>query len=133
MSRTAIEVHTECLVDAPRDAVFLPLLLLLPGHGSFGPLKGQALFAGVEYLENEPSSSTADLTGPGANRRVPASAKVTFPLMAVQAHGHYVGLTWDRCTRSLRFVRLTGPPLRHWWACARSAGAWVGGVQPDRR
>ncbi len=96
MSTTAIEVHTECLVDAPRDAVFLPLLLLLPGHGSFGPLKGQALFAGVEYLENEPSSSTADLTGPGANRRVPASAKVTFPLMAVQAHGHYVGLTWDR-------------------------------------
>ncbi len=54
------------------------------------------MFAGVEYLENEPSSSTADLTGPGAKRRVPASAKITFPLMAVQAHGHYVGLTWDR-------------------------------------
>ena len=30
------------------------------------------------------------------NRRVPASAKITFPLMAVQAHGHYVGLIWDR-------------------------------------
>ena len=65
-SSAAIDVHTECSVDAPRDVVFLPLLLLLPGHGSFGALKGQALFAGVEYLENEPSSSTADLTGPGA-------------------------------------------------------------------
>jgi len=89
-------VHTECSVDAPRDVVFPPLLLLLPGHGSFGALKGQALFAGVEYLDNEPSSSTADLTRPGANQRVPASAKITFPLMAVQAHGHYVGLIWDR-------------------------------------
>ena len=78
-SPAAIDVHTECSVDAPRDVVILPLLLSLPGHGSFGALKGQALFAGVEYLENEPSSSTADLTGPGANRRVPASAKITFP------------------------------------------------------
>ena len=95
-SPAAIDVDTECSVDAPRDVVFLPLFLLLPGHGAFGALKGQALFAGVEYLENEPSSSTADLIGPGANRRVPASAKITFPLMAVQAHGHYVGLIWDR-------------------------------------
>ena len=54
---------SECSVDAPRDVVFLPLLLLLPGHGSFGSLKGRVLFAGVEYLENEPSSLTADLTG----------------------------------------------------------------------
>ena len=60
---------SECSVDAPRDVVFLPLLLLLPGHGSFGSLKGRVLFAGVEYLENEPSSLTADLTG-----RQPAGA-----------------------------------------------------------
>jgi len=95
-SPAVIDVYVECSVDAPRDVVFLPLLLLLPGHGSFGALKGQALFAGVEYLENEPSSSTADLIKPGADRRVPASVKITFPLMAVQAHGHYVGLIWDR-------------------------------------
>jgi len=49
-SPAAIVVHTECSVDAPRDVFFLPLLLLLPGHGSFGALKGQALLTGVEYL-----------------------------------------------------------------------------------
>ena len=93
----AIAVSADCTVDAPREVVFLPLLLLLPGHGSFGSLKGQGLFAGVEYLDNEPSSSTADLNEKaGANRRVPDSARITFPLMAVQAHDHYVGLIWDR-------------------------------------
>jgi hypothetical protein len=90
-----IAVSCECSVDAPRNVVFLPLLLVLPGHGSFGALKGQGLFAGVEYLQNEPSSSTADLNEPAARRRIPDSAKATFPLVAVQAHGRYLGLIWD--------------------------------------
>jgi hypothetical protein len=91
----SIAVSAECSADAPREVVFLPLLLVLPGHGSFGALKGQGLFAGVEYLENEPSSSTADLNEPAALRRVPDSAKITFPLLAVQANGRYIGLIWD--------------------------------------
>jgi hypothetical protein len=93
----AIAVTAGCAVDQPRAVVFLPMILLLPGHGSFGALKGQGLFAGVEYLENEPSSSTADLNEQaGANRKVPDSDRITFPLMAVQAHGDYVGVIWDR-------------------------------------
>ena len=96
-SSGAINVAAACSVDAPRDVVFLPLLLILPGHGSFGAIKGQGLFAGVEYLENEPSSSTADLNEQaGANRRVPDSARITFPLMAIETHGRYLGLIWDR-------------------------------------
>jgi hypothetical protein len=92
----AIAMSSECFVDAPRSVVYLPLAMVLPGQGSFGATKGQGLFAGVEYLENEPSSSTADLNEPGSRRRVPHSAKITFPLMAVQAGGCYVGLIWDR-------------------------------------
>ena len=92
-----INVSASCSVDTARDVVFVPLLLILPGHGSFGTVKGQGLFAGVEYLENEPSSSTADLNEQaGANRLVPDSARITFPLMAIQAHGSYLGLIWDR-------------------------------------
>jgi hypothetical protein len=91
-----IAVTASCSADAPRAVVFLPLVLVLPGHGSFGTLKGQGLFAGIEALENEPSSSTADLDEKaGALRKVPDSARITFPLMAVQAHGDYVGLIWD--------------------------------------
>jgi len=129
-SPAAIDVHTECSVDAPRDVVFLPLLLLLPGHGSFGALKGQALFAGVEYLDNEPSSSTADLTGPGANRRVPASAKITFPLMAVQAHGHYVGLIWDR---ALELCALFDSPDRLFGTVGHVLGLLVPGAEGANR
>ena len=75
--------------------------------------QGQGLFAGVEYLENEPSSSTADLDEQaGAEREVPDSARITFPLMAIQAHGDYVGLIWEPVARGRGPVRLARPDAR---------------------
>ena len=68
---------------------------MLPGLGSFGTNKTQALFAGVEYLDNEPSSSEADLIGPAAKRQLPDTLKLTFPLMAVAAEERYLGLIWE--------------------------------------
>jgi hypothetical protein len=92
----AIEVGTEVSVDADRPVVYLPLLMVHPGLGTHGTRKGQGLLAGVEYLDDEPSSSEADVEGPGAKRLVPLAAKLTFPLMAIQSGGHYVALIWDR-------------------------------------
>jgi len=89
------EVQTEITVDQDRSVAFVPVLLLFPGVGAFQTSKGQGLFAGLEYLENEPSSSEADVIGPSSNRRVPDTLKVTFPLMAIQANGAYLGLTWQ--------------------------------------
>src|ERR1035438_10008305 len=57
--------------------------------------KGQGLFAGLEYLDDEPSSSEADVIGPASKRQVPDSLKITFPLMAIQHDGRYVALTWE--------------------------------------
>lgn len=93
-----IAFEAECTVDAPRDVYHVPLLVVLPGHGQgpFGASKGQAILAGVEHLDNEPSSSTADLGERDALRKVPSAAKLTFPLMAVQARGKYLGMIWDR-------------------------------------
>jgi hypothetical protein len=91
----AIDVQTEVSVDQTRPVAFLPMLLMFPGAGSFGSAKNQALFAGLEYLENEPSSSEADVLGAPALRQLPDSLKITFPLMAVQADGNYVGLSWQ--------------------------------------
>jgi len=90
-----IEVETTVVVDAPRDVLFLPALCLLAGSDTFGTNKNQALLSGVEYLENEPSSSEADVRGAGARRLVPDSAKLTFPLMALQAEGRYLGVIWE--------------------------------------
>ncbi len=90
-------IHYECTLttDQDRTAVFLPMLLMVAGRDTFGTNKNQALFAGLEYLENEPSSSEADLVGPESRRQVPANHKITLPLMVIQAREHYVGVIWD--------------------------------------
>lgn len=90
-----IEVQAALSTTADCQLVYAPLLLVFPGDGAFGDQKGQALFPGVEYLENEPSSSDADVDAARALRRVPAAHKITFPLMVVQADGRYLGVTWD--------------------------------------
>jgi hypothetical protein len=92
----AIDGETRVTVDQDRRLLFLPLLVLLPGSGSFGASKGQALLPGLEYLENEPSSSEADVVGPASKRQVPDNLKITFPLMAIQAKDRYLGLIWQR-------------------------------------
>ncbi|MBK9138799.1 MAG: hypothetical protein IPM17_08570 [Verrucomicrobia bacterium] len=92
----SLMVETRVRVDQDRDVLHLPLLTLLPGLGSFGTNKTQALLAGVEYLENEPSSSTADLNPPDSNRQVPDVLKLTLPLAVVAAEGQYVGFAWNR-------------------------------------
>ncbi len=91
----AIDIQTEVTVDRDRAVAFLPMLTVFPGAGTFGTVKGQGLFAGLEYLENEPSSSEADVIGPAAKRQVPDNLKITFPLMVIQHESRYVALTWE--------------------------------------
>lgn len=107
-----IDVQTRVTVSRDRDVFYLPLLVVLPGVGSFGERKGQGLFAGLEYLEDEPSSSEADLVGPAARRQVPDSLKITFPLMAIQQGGCYAGLAWHKNGNSDRFSALFDSPDR---------------------
>jgi hypothetical protein len=90
-----IRLTTSVTADQDRQAIFLPMFMMLPGLGSYGTNKHQALLAGVEYLENEPSSSEADVRGPGAHRLVPDTLKLTMPLMALEQAGRYVGLIWE--------------------------------------
>jgi len=95
-SGSAIDVECEVAVDRPRAVAFLPLLMLMPGLASFGQSKQQAVFCGLEYLDrDEPSSSEADIIGPGSRRQMPDTLKITFPLMAVCADGRYAGLIWE--------------------------------------
>ena len=91
----AIAIEVQVKVDQDRSVAFLPMLMVFPGAGTFGQTKGQGLFAGLEYLDNEPSSSEADVIGPASQRQVPDTVKITFPLMAIQNNGRYVALTWE--------------------------------------
>jgi hypothetical protein len=91
-----IEVTTTVTVSRLRRVYFLPVLALFPGVSSFGAAREHAIFAGLEYLDPpDRSSSEDDLRGEQAKRLVPDLAKITFPLMAMQAKKRYVGLTWD--------------------------------------
>src|SRR5262249_21692653 len=91
----SIDVETRVMVNQERAVLYLPMLTLLPGSGSFGTNKTQALFAGLEYLESDPSSSEADIVLPEAKRQVPNTLKITFPLMTIQADGRYLVLIWE--------------------------------------
>jgi hypothetical protein len=104
-----VEVNVEVRVNHDREVLYLPLLQVFAGVGSFGAEKQHALLAGLEYLDNEPSSSELDIVGPGAKRQVPAAHQITFPLMAVQAAGRYVALAWND---SRQFCALFDSPDR---------------------
>ncbi len=88
-------IETWLEVDKDRDVLYIPWLTLFPGLGTFGQAKQQGLLAGLEYLCDEPSSSTADIAEPKNIRRVPDPVKITFPLMAISQGGSYIGLIWE--------------------------------------
>jgi hypothetical protein len=90
-----IVVETAVTVDRDTDIILLPWLTLFPGLGTFGERKTQGLFAGLEYLADEPSSSEADITTTEHIRRAPDPLKITFPLMAITHDDRYLGLIWE--------------------------------------
>jgi len=92
---SAIDFRIGFTADRDREVAYLPMLQIFPGAGSFGSVKGQALLPGLEYLENEPSSSEADIIGPASRRQVPDNLKLTMPLMALQHDGRFLAITWE--------------------------------------
>ena len=97
-SEGSFHFSTRLRVDQPRKLVWLPALMAVAGtrktDGTIDPDKSQALLAGVEYLENEPSSSQADINGPAHQRRVPDPLKLTMPLMAWHHDKQWVSVSW---------------------------------------
>ena len=88
-------VEIELKADKDRDIIYVPWLTIFPGLGTYGERKDQGLFAGLEYLCDEPSSSEADIATPDHVRRVPDPAKITFPLMTIARGGNYIGVIWE--------------------------------------
>jgi hypothetical protein len=125
----AIVVRTEVAADRQRSVFHLPMLTLFPGLGTFGEEKTQAVLPGVEYLENEPSSSEADVRGPQANRRIVESYKLCFPMMSLVARDRYVGLVWDRSDQP---AALFDSPDRVFDSDSHVMGLWFPGVGQHR-
>lgn len=129
-----IEVLSSVTVDRDRSVVFLPLLVLFPGAGSFGGGKKQAIFPGLEYLDDEPSSSEADLIGPASKRTVPDSMKITLPMMAVHHGDCYLGLGWkDVAEAPDRFSALFDSPDRIFHSGGHAMGVLFPGSDGENR
>lgn len=90
-----LEVTTSFRCDKTRDMAHVPWTTLFPGAGSFGSSKSQALFPGVEYLVDEPSSDIKDVTPLKANRVMVSEYKICFPMMAISANRRWLSIAWD--------------------------------------
>ncbi|VTS02707.1 hypothetical protein : Uncharacterized protein OS=Chthonomonas calidirosea (strain DSM 23976 / ICMP 18418 / T49) GN=CCALI_02122 PE=4 SV=1 [Tuwongella immobilis] len=125
-----ISVDSSLTVNQRRDLIFAPMVMLLPGNGSFGAKKSQALFAGLEYLDDEPSSSEADLVGPAAIRRVPSPEKITFPLMTIAIENRWLAMTWDISPETAAYF---DSPDRIFGSGSHAMGLLAPGAHPERR
>lgn len=126
----AIDVSVRLQCDRPRELIFFPHLLLLVGHGTNGEKKNQGLLSGLEYLADEPSSSTADVEGPAALRRVPEFGKLTMPLMTVQHDKTFVALEWKS---SPSLAALFDSPDRVFGTKSSVLGLIAPGTNPNER
>lgn len=127
----SIDVAASAVVNQPRDVVYLPLLILHPGLGSFGAHHGQALFCGLEYLgRDEESSSEKDLHGDQAQRLAPDSERITIPLMAIQQEGRYLSLAWEPVRE---VAALFDMPDRHFQSGANLMGLAIPGSDGTNR
>lgn len=125
----AIEVTTTLVADRDREVFHLPWLTLFPGFASFGERKTQAILPGVEYLDDEPSSSEADVRGPLAERRLVDDLKLCFPFMALVHDGRYLGVAWNRNDHP---APLFDSPDRVFGSGAHVFGLWYPGVGERR-
>jgi hypothetical protein len=91
-NRRGLRVSTR--YDGPHRLVSAPWFTVLAGRDTAGH-KRQALFPGVEYLGDEPSSNEKEIRGPQANRLMPAPFRICYPLMTVVLSNVWVAVTWD--------------------------------------
>lgn len=124
-------------VNQDREVLFVPLVTFFAGEGSFGASKGHGLFSGLEYLDNEPSSSELDLAGPQSQRQVPPAHDLTLPLMAIQADDRYAGIVWDDAQHFAglfdspdRIFGSSGHVMGVIWPAAEDGGRGAGKVLP---
>lgn len=109
--------------------VHVPWLTLFAGYETWGSRKHQALLPGLEYLADEPSSSTLDVRGPAHDRRVPDPVKLTARLAAIEHDGRYLAVTWDEDADA---AVVFDSPDRTFGTDAHLIGLWGPGVGGKR-
>lgn len=94
-----LAIDTDVAVDLPTtgetaSVLHLPYLTLFVDRASRGR-KRQALLAGVEYLDDEPSSNMKEIRTHEHDRRIPAAHRISAPFAAFADDANWLSATWD--------------------------------------
>ena len=91
-SGRALAIKTEYDCDVTQ-VLHVPYLTLFAERSSNGH-KHQAMLSGLEYLDDEPSSSTKDIRMPETNRLIPAIHRICAPFAALTDEKAWLAAEW---------------------------------------
>ena len=127
----ALAIKTEFSCDS--TLVFhVPYLTLFAERSSNGR-KRQAMLSGLEYLDDEPSSSTKDIRMPEANRLVPALHRICAPFAVLTGEKAWLAAEWEMPRRKECSV-VFDTPDRQFRSGGHLLAFWfpaVGDVRPE--
>ena len=90
---THIEAGSQKDDDESARVVHVPVLTLFFDRASNGH-KHQAMLAGVEYLDDEPSSNTKEIRTHEHNRLMPAEYRLSAPMAVFTRNGSWLSAVW---------------------------------------
>ena len=127
----ALAILTKYECDETK-ALHVPYLTLFADRASNGR-KHQAMLAGLEYLDDEPSSSTKDIRMPEANRLIPAIHRITAPFAALTDEKAWLAAKWGM-PRKQQYSVVFDTPDRQFKSGGHLLAFWfpaVGKARPE--
>ena len=127
----ALAIRTTFTCDMTQ-VFHVPYLTLFAERSSNGR-KHQAMLAGLEYLDDEPSSSTKDIRMPEANRLIPDIHRITAPFAALTDEKAWLAAKWGM-PRSQQYSVVFDTPDRQFKSGGHLLAFWfpaVGKARPE--
>lgn len=127
----ALAILTKYECDETK-VLHVPYLTLFADRASNGR-KHQAMLAGLEYLDDEPSSSTKDIRMPEANRLIPAIHRITAPFAALTDEKAWLAAEWGM-PRKQQYSVVFDTPDRQFKSGGHLLAFWfpaVGRARPE--
>ena len=128
-SRLSILTKYEC---DEAEVLHVPYLTLFAERSSNGR-KHQAMLAGLEYLDDEPSSSTKEIRMPESNRLIPAIQRICAPIAALTDEKAWLAAKW-MMPRKRQYSVVFDTPDRQFNSGGHLLAFWfpaVGAARPE--
>lgn len=138
-----ISTQIACLdAEDPVPVLHVPFLTLFVDRASNGS-KHQAMLAGVEYLEDEPSSNEKEIRTGEHNRLIPAAHRLSAPLAVFTDRRSWLAATWNQLNIGIEgsprapgpkpFATVFDTPDRLFASGGHLLAFWAPAVGPARR